>query len=235
MWTIKDYAAGSWPHRQESPTFYKWGGGYICHLLQAAYTLAFLCLLHFDEVLKIQAQDIHLISETCIAFSLPFCKTDQFGGKVLFSSLKLSKFSDIKPLILHALPDREAHLCSICTLGEWITEAKISNGYIFHKFASGDCIAAAMILWYSHHSSESCSILNQYTQTSDQFLELFRNNLLDICIEPHPYGNHSFHHGGCQYLVSKCRWPIWRICEWGGMERWVYQLDYCQVSYLLEW
>jgi len=89
MWTIKDYAGGSRSHRQENPTLHEWGGGRTRRLLQAAYTLAFLCLLRFDEVLKIQAQDINLISETCIALSLPFRKTDQFGGKVLFSSLKL--------------------------------------------------------------------------------------------------------------------------------------------------
>ncbi|KAG2130843.1 uncharacterized protein EDB93DRAFT_68515 [Suillus bovinus] len=50
----------------------------------------------------------------------------------------------------------------------------------------------------------------------EQFLELFRNNLLDIGIDPAPYGTHSFRRGGCQYLHVERRWHLRRICEWGG-------------------
>lgn len=53
-------------------------------------------------------------------------------------------------------------------------------------------------------------------QTTQQFLELFRNNLLDVEIDPHPYGTHSFRRGGCQFLHVHLRWSLRRICEWGG-------------------
>jgi hypothetical protein len=78
VWAIKDYAPGtrSKPHHD-----HEWGGGRARRLLQAAYTIAFLCLLRFDEVLKIQAQDIEVLSETSISLTLPFRKTSQFGGK----------------------------------------------------------------------------------------------------------------------------------------------------------
>ena len=53
-------------------------------------------------------------------------------------------------------------------------------------------------------------------QTSERFLEMFRNNLIDIGVDPSSYGTHSFRRGGCQYLHLECRWPLRRICEWGG-------------------
>ncbi|KAJ7900693.1 hypothetical protein B0H14DRAFT_3753009, partial [Mycena olivaceomarginata] len=70
---IKDYAAGSGPH--------EWGGGRARRLLELAYVLSFLCLLRFDEVLKIQMHDIEWISDKCIKLTLPFRKTNQFGGE----------------------------------------------------------------------------------------------------------------------------------------------------------
>ena len=45
---------------------------------------------------------------------------------------------------------------------------------------------------------------------------MFRNNLLDIEIDPTPYGNHSFRHGGCQWMSVDLRWNLRTICEWGG-------------------
>jgi hypothetical protein len=57
-----------------------WGGGRTRRLLQAAYVVAFLCLLRFDEVLKIQLHHIELISEKHVKLTLPFRKTHQFGG-----------------------------------------------------------------------------------------------------------------------------------------------------------
>lgn len=76
IWKIKDYAPGT-----RKANVHEWGGGRVRRLLFAAYTIAFLCLLRFDEVLKIQAHYIIIISETCIEISLPFRKTSQFGGK----------------------------------------------------------------------------------------------------------------------------------------------------------
>lgn len=81
IWAIQDYAAGSRTQQQDSSSLHQWGGGRSRRLLQAAYTIAFLCLLRFDEVLKIQAQDINIVSSTCVVLTLPFRKTSQFGGK----------------------------------------------------------------------------------------------------------------------------------------------------------
>ncbi|KAJ7830225.1 hypothetical protein B0H14DRAFT_2366006, partial [Mycena olivaceomarginata] len=84
---IKEYAAGSRKH-PKGPN--EWGGGRARRLLTLAYVLAFLCLLRFDEVLKIQMHDIEWISETCIKLTLPYRKTNQFGG--------------IKPFYLYLFP-----------------------------------------------------------------------------------------------------------------------------------
>lgn len=51
-WTIKDYAPG----KRASKKSESWGGGRARRLMSAAYTIAFLCLLRFDEVLKILVQ-----------------------------------------------------------------------------------------------------------------------------------------------------------------------------------
>ena len=75
-WKIHEVAS-----HKKSDTTEDWGGGQTHHLLQFAYTISFLRLLRFDEVLRIQAHDIEFMSETCIKLTLPFRKTAQNGGK----------------------------------------------------------------------------------------------------------------------------------------------------------
>ncbi|KAG1819262.1 uncharacterized protein BJ212DRAFT_1446308 [Suillus subaureus] len=168
-WAILDYRPGGCS--DGSSESLRWAGGRIRRCLHAAYTIAFLCMLHSDEVLKIQLHDLHFFSNGLI-LTLPFRKTHQNG---------------------------EEHLCAIQAIAEWIAASKILTGYLFRKFASGDRITEA----------------NQ-PLTSERFLELFRNNLLDIGVDPSSYGTHSFWCGGCQYLHIERQWPLHRICEWGG-------------------
>ncbi|KAJ7803541.1 DNA breaking-rejoining enzyme [Mycena olivaceomarginata] len=173
--------------RRKLPT--DWGGGRARRLLILAYVLSFLCLLRFDEVLKIQMHDIEWISDTCIKLTLPFRKTNQFGG--------------VKPFYLHLLLPHLAHLCPVRALAEWLKVSGITDGYLF-QFTYG----TLRLCYRLSHSS--------FIQTSDFFLEMFRNNLLDIRIDPYPYGTHSFRRGGCQWLYTCCRWGLIRICDWGG-------------------
>ncbi|KAK7013482.1 hypothetical protein R3P38DRAFT_3322511 [Favolaschia claudopus] len=157
---------------------HEWGGARARRLLALAYILAFLCLLRFDEVLKIQVHDIEWLT-------LPFRKTSQFGG--------------VKPFYLHLFPPHLAHLCPIRALANWIHVSDIEDGFLFRKIVSGDRV-----------SQENTHM------TSECFLEMFRNNLLDIEIDSAPYGTHSFRRGGCQWLYTSCRWGLRRICDWGG-------------------
>ena len=53
-------------------------------------------------------------------------------------------------------------------------------------------------------------------KTSEYFLEMFWNNLLDIEIDPTPYGTHSFRCGGCLWMSVDLCWNLCTICEWGG-------------------
>ena len=70
-------------------------------------------------------------------------------------------------------------------------------------------------------------------KTTEQFLEMFCNNLLDVGIDPHPYGTHSFRRGGCQYLACYRQWSMRQLCEWGG---WSTELTYMTiVKYLISW
>lgn len=63
---------------------YHWGGGRQRLMLQCIYTIAFLCLLRFDEVLKIQAHHLEVIDEGRgeIKLLLPFRKTHKYGGTI---------------------------------------------------------------------------------------------------------------------------------------------------------
>jgi hypothetical protein len=76
-------------------------------------------------------------------------------------------------------------------------------------------------------------ILIYSSQTSEQCLEIFRHNLLDIGIHPSPYGTHSFRRGGCQWLASYRRWKLRRICDWGGWSTEFSSLTI--VKYLISW
>jgi hypothetical protein len=61
---------------------HSWGGGRLRLMLQCIYTIAFLCLLRFDEVLKIEAHHLEVMDEATgeIKLSLPFRKTHKYGG-----------------------------------------------------------------------------------------------------------------------------------------------------------
>ncbi|KAN0074520.1 hypothetical protein V8E55_011932 [Tylopilus felleus] len=121
------------------------------------------------------------------------------GVAILLPFRKTHQNGEIKPFFLYALHESEAHLCAVQALADWIVTSCISSGYLFCKITSEDCVTET-----------------NAPMTSEQFLELFRNNHLDIGVDPAPYGTHSFCRGGCQYLHINKRWSLRRICEWGG-------------------
>ena len=77
-------------------------------------------------------------------------------------------------------------------------------------------------------------LIDVTNQTSESFLECFRNNLLDIKVDPRPYGTHLFRRGGCQYFHLTRRWSFQQICNWGG---WAEKFDNPGTifKYLLSW
>jgi hypothetical protein len=82
---------------------------------------------------------------------LPFRKTSQFGGVcenfiTTWLSLQTLSFvdpfkSDIKPFVLHSLPQEMKHLCPVRAYVDWINATSIQDGYIFRKMASGDRVS----------------------------------------------------------------------------------------------
>ncbi|KAL0566138.1 hypothetical protein V5O48_015880 [Marasmius crinis-equi] len=184
----------------------EWGGPKFRRLLLLAYNIAFLCLLRVDEVLNIRMQDIRLM-------------TDEDGQRMLKLTLpfrKTNQFGNIKPFYLRELPEELKHLCPVRAFAEWINTTKIKKGYLFPKLTKTDRLH-----------------LNDVPMTSQQFLEGFRNNLIDIGIDPAPYGTHSFRRGGCQWLSVYLRWSLRKLCEWGG-----WSMDFSNmtiVKYLISW
>jgi len=79
-----------------------WGGGRLRLMLNAIYGIAFLCLLRFDEVLKIQAHHLVVVDEGKgeIKLTLPFRKTHKHGGTDILVKSLLTTIRDqtISPL-----------------------------------------------------------------------------------------------------------------------------------------
>ncbi|KAJ7231739.1 hypothetical protein B0H12DRAFT_1205029 [Mycena haematopus] len=166
----------------------KWEGARARLLTWCAYLIAFHCLLRVDEVLKIQAHDIRIDLEDneVLIVTLPFRKTHQDGK--------------VEPFYLYPLPEEQAYLCPVRAYAEWICASEISNGYLCPKIGSGDRLITD----------------KKEPMSSADFLEMFRNHLLDVGIDPYPYGTHSFRRGGCQYFHIHRRWLMRDICQWGG-------------------
>lgn len=85
-YTIQEFQAGT---RSTAHDPNQWGGPVLRRAAQAIYTIAFLCLLRIDEVLKIQIEHIEFIDKDTkdyrMVLTLPFRKTHQFGGEYLYN------------------------------------------------------------------------------------------------------------------------------------------------------
>jgi integrase len=57
-----------------------WGGRRARLLVHSVVTLSFCCLLRIDEALNLQVSDITIESTECISITLPFRKTNPYGG-----------------------------------------------------------------------------------------------------------------------------------------------------------
>ncbi|KAF9072883.1 DNA breaking-rejoining enzyme [Rhodocollybia butyracea] len=154
------------PGRRGEKQSNEWGGPRFRRALHLAYTLSYVCLLRVDEVLKIQSHDIKVVNDETLRVTLPFRKTNQFGH--------------IQPFYLKKLPEELKHLCPVRAYAEWVDQTHINEGFIFRKMDLRD-----------RHAADSSKHMS-----SDQFLAGFRNNLLDIGVDPSPYGTHSFRRGG---------------------------------------
>jgi hypothetical protein len=47
---------------------------------------------------------------------------------------------EIRPFYLHMMPEEDAHLCPVVAVADWINASGITQGYLFHRMASGDHI-----------------------------------------------------------------------------------------------
>ncbi|KAJ3861115.1 DNA breaking-rejoining enzyme [Lentinula novae-zelandiae] len=175
--------------------------------MDLGYSLAFCGLLCVDELLKIQLQDLTLTEN-------PLTGESKLSLQLPFR--KTSQFGDIKPFVFYEMPDEYQHICVVRAFARWILASGLTEGYLFRKIRANDRIAE-----------------ENEPMTSEQFLEMFRNNLLDVGVDFVPYGTHSFRRGGCQWLSVERRWPLRQICEWGGWSQEFTHLTI--VKYLISW
>lgn len=113
-------------------------------MLQCIYTISFLCLLRFDEVLRIELKDIEIVDKLKgqIKLTLSFRKTHQTGG---ISSSQISSFTNpdgIKPF--HLYFDREEpHVDPIHHLLRWIHVSRLTTGPLFRNVDPYDRVITA--------------------------------------------------------------------------------------------
>ncbi|KAJ3751803.1 DNA breaking-rejoining enzyme [Lentinula raphanica] len=176
-------------------------------LLTLGYNIAFCGLLRVDELLKIQFHDI-------TTWKNP--ETGQTKVTIKLPFRKTSQFGDIKPFVFWELPEEFQHLCVVRALAAWLKKTRMTQGFVFRKIRAQDRRAE-----------------ENEPMPSEQFLEMFRHNLLDIKVDYVPYGTHSFRRGGCQWLSVERRWPLRQICEWGGWSQDFSHLTI--VKYLISW
>ncbi|KAI0771694.1 hypothetical protein BD413DRAFT_625401 [Trametes elegans] len=153
---------GSQKRKLERPE--EWGGHNFRQMLQTLYVVSMLCLLRYDEALRIMWTDVEFtqIDGThVVKLELPFCKTNQYGG--------------IAPFWLW--PDKERPwMDGVFALAKWWRLSKEMgierHGYVFRR----------------KHGYDQVSLAAEDALTSQSFLEYFRNNMVDIGTDPRPYG-----------------------------------------------
>ncbi|KAJ7255530.1 DNA breaking-rejoining enzyme, partial [Mycena haematopus] len=187
---LKMYNFNTSDGRSSVPIKNSWCGPRTRLMIQAACVVAFACLLRFDEVLRIQMSDLEFLFD------------DHNEGtiiKLMLRSRKTAQFGGIKPFYLHRLPDHEAHLCPVRALCHWIVASGHTTGFLFRSVSKKGHV----------------SMINRTISTT-AFLLLLRNNLLEVGVDPTPYGTHSIRRGAVQYLLLLKRKGLRQICEWGG-------------------
>ena len=117
----------------------QWGGARLRLMLQCIYTIAFLCLLRFDEVLRIELKDIEVVNRAKgqIKLSLPFRKTHQYGGNLLSFCASIFTNTEIKPFHLY-FNRAEPHLDPIHHLLRWIRVSRLTTGPLFRRIDTLD-------------------------------------------------------------------------------------------------
>jgi hypothetical protein len=128
--------------RLESSEEVEWGGARLRMMLQCIYTIAFFCLLRFDEVLRIELKDIEVVDKLKgkIKLTLPFRKTHQYGGECF--SVSILTCIEIKPFYLYF--DRlQPHLDPVHHLLRWIYVSRLTTGPLFRRIDTLDRVVAS--------------------------------------------------------------------------------------------
>jgi hypothetical protein len=117
----------------------QWGEARLHLMLQCIYTIAFLCLLRFDEVLRIEHKDIEVVDRAKgqIKLRLPFRKTHQYGGNLLPFCASIFTNTEIKPFHLY-FNRAEPHLDPIHFLLRWIRVSHLTTGPLFRRIDTLD-------------------------------------------------------------------------------------------------
>jgi hypothetical protein len=211
-------------------------------MLHFCYLLMFWCLLRYDEALNLEFHQVEMgVDEFgihCLEIRLPHRKTHQTGGQdstVCNRAHRLTIVLEIAPFYLYEDPD--PYLCPLFAYSAWcsllVGLGETLRGQIFRKpFAGGVFSGGDALVCVIHTGRLQRLMLGD--QKPGQFLDFFRHNLMDVGLDPRPYGTHSFRRGGAQFLHFERRWSIVAVCNWGG---WSKDLEaQCTVfKYLLSW
>lgn len=170
----------------------------------AILTLCFSCMLRLDEVLDLQESNFEFVSTKHIRLS------------VERKYHSLTCLEPQHPFELWLQPRQDAHICPLRALFAWLEASNYTSGYVFRRIAKTGCVSSNP---RKHLSFSDC-------------MEMFRYRLLDIGLDPQPYGKYSIMRGGFQFLVSERHWTIPMMCEWTGLPREHERTPYVVAKYL---
>ena len=135
------YTSTSRKRKQEHPEC--WATFGLRLMLMLLYTVSMLCLLRYDEALRITWADVHFENlpngpfPFRVRLDLPFRKTHQHGGRhscLIYShSNSPCSFAGIAPFYLYACPEKP-WMCPVRLFARWWALSDGSKGgYVFRK------------------------------------------------------------------------------------------------------
>jgi hypothetical protein len=136
----EEHTSTSRKHKQKHPEC--WGGFGLRLMLMLLYTVSMLCLLRYDEALRITWNDVHFeqLSKGLFPFrvrlDLPFRKTHQHGGMSTCNPSEAPltvAHAGIAPFYLYADPQRP-WMCPVRLFARWWDLCDGSKGgYVFRR------------------------------------------------------------------------------------------------------
>ena len=227
---------------RKTKDLHEWGG-MARWALQAIYTIAFLCLLRSDEVLKIRRE--HIIYEPGpvphLVLTLPCRKTHQDGGRSIHSIFEqfdhLFLYNRNKALLplCHGWSRGPPLSCPCNVRVDWCQPDWIRLSILKDSLRRLCLTKWCAIGWFYLYCSD-CAVISHFSSARHRSSSLRCSITICLCrCRSHCIWHTLLPKGWLSVLG--CRLPMDTLPNlWmGPMEHWVFQSDNCPLFDLMEW